>query len=403
MTQTIYKKIVLQIFDRMKKGRLDFSIVGGENYHFGQGDEIIADLRVNDKRFFKRLVLYGEIGLGEAYMDGIWETSDLTKIISFLIMNMAHVPKTSLSARLTNPTNFLKIINRFGRLLKPNTLKGAKKNIAAHYDLSNDFYKTFLDPSMTYSCALFTNDNHSLEQAQQEKFDSLCHSIKLNSGDHVLEIGCGWGGFAVYAAKKYGCKITGITISTEQYNYALQRVKDAGLEKQIDIRFEDYRKVTGKFDKVVSIEMIEAVGHKYFGSYFGKINSVLKKNGVLGLQAIITPDSHYERYRKDVGWIQKHIFPGGLLPSIGIINHTINKTGNLNLYALKEMGLSYAKTLKNWYENFEANLTDIKILGFSDRFIRKWEYYLCSCEASFLQRDINVVQMVYARPNNPDF
>ncbi|MEJ2595543.1 MAG: cyclopropane-fatty-acyl-phospholipid synthase [bacterium] len=253
---------------------------------------------------------------------------------------------------------------------------------------------------MTYSCAYFEEDKLSLEQAQSRKYDRLCRETGLQKGDRVLEIGCGWGGFAIHAASNYDCHVTGITISREQYNYARSRVEKAGLENSVEIVFEDYRRITGKFDRIVSIEMIEAVGHKYLETYFRKITDLLKPDGVLGLQAIIIPDNRYEEYRKSVDWLQKHIFPGGLLPSVAKINDSINRVGNLNLYSLKEMGLSYAGTLRHWFNNFNHNLEAINKLGFDEIFLKKWEYYLCCCEASFLQRNINVVQMVYARPNN---
>ncbi len=403
MRQSIYRKIVLKLLGKMKLGKLHFTIMNNETHVFGEGDEVVADIRVNDESFFKRIVLYGDVGLGEAFMDKLWETSDITKVASWFILNISHLPDMSGSTGSPNPINLLKISNRILHALRPNSLKGARKNITAHYDLSNEFFSHFLDPTMTYSSALFPEENISLQQAQKQKYDSLCQSIKLSKEDHVFEIGCGWGGFAIHAAQNYGCKVTGITISEKQFKLATERVKAEQLEGQVDIVLEDYRRVKGKYDKVVSIEMIEAVGHKYFKQYFEKINELLKPQGVFGLQAIIIPDSRYDAYRKSIGWIQKHIFPGGLLPSVGKINQSVNLTSDLSLYSLKEMGNSYAQTLRNWYKNFQDNLSSVKELGFDETFIRKWEYYLCCCEASFLQRNINVVQMVYARPNNSSF
>jgi cyclopropane-fatty-acyl-phospholipid synthase len=315
---------------------------------------------------------------------------------------MTHLPSVSGAKKVFSPINLLKLSNRIQHVFKPNSVEGSRKNIAAHYDLNNDFFKLFLDRTMTYSCALFDDQSESLEQGQTDKYERLCKQIRLKAADHVLEIGCGWGGFAVHAASKYNCRITGITISKEQYEFAKERIGKAGLEDRVEIVFEDYRKVQGQFDKIVSIEMIEAVGHRYFKSYFGKINQLLKPNGILGLQAIIIPDSRYDEYRKSVDWLQKHIFPGGLLPSVAKINESINLTGTMNLYGFKEMGLNYAKTLRHWLNNFNDNVASVRKLGFDEIFIRKWEYYLCCCEASFLQRNINVVQMIYARPNNSD-
>ena len=403
ISNPIYRKIVAGLLNRMKKGKLTITENGRSNLVFGNGNEVEADIHVNDPQFFKRIVLYADVGFGESYMLNEWETSNLTGVISFMIGNIEYIPTMSDTRKVFNPINLLKISNRLQHVFKPNSLKGSLKNISKHYDLSNDFFSRFLDPTMTYSSALFLDKDDSLEKAQIQKYDSLCRATKLTQNDHLLEIGCGWGGFAMHAARKYGCKVTGITISREQFHLAKERIKKAGLEKQIEILFEDYRKIRGKFDKIISIEMIEAVGHKYFNAYFRKINQLLKSDGVLGLQAIIVPDSRYNQYRKDIGWIQKHIFPGGLLPSIAKINESINSVGNLNLYNLKEMGLSYAQTLKNWFNNFHNNLNFIQELGFDEPFVRKWEFYLCSCEASFLLRNINVVQMVYARPNNPNF
>jgi len=253
---------------------------------------------------------------------------------------------------------------------------------------------------MTYSCGYFKQNENTLQEAQANKYDRLCESVKLNSNDHVLEIGCGWGGFAVHAAKKYGCKVTGITISKEQYDYAIQRIKKEGLENRVNIVLEDYRKIKGSFDKIISIEMLEAVGHKYLNAYFKKCHEVLKKDGVLGLQVIISPDSRYNALKNSVDWIQKHIFPGSLLPSVAAMNKAINDTGDMTLFSLNEMGLNYARTLATWRENFNNKIIEVKKLGFDDPFIRKWNYYLSYCEAAFAARNINVVQLVYSRPNN---
>lgn len=403
MQQSFYRKIVFRLLNNMQEGRLVLTLGESEKYEFGNGNEVNADISVNDERFFKRIVLHGDIGFGEAYMERLWDTSNLTNVISWMIMNINNLPGMSGSQKRFNPINLLRLYDKFIQRLKPNSLDGSRKNISAHYDLSNDFFQTFLDPTMTYSSALFNNQSESLEEAQRNKYESLCQSLKLSGKDHVLEIGCGWGGFAIYAASNYGSKVTGITISQEQYTHAKELVESAGLEDKIEILFKDYRKVEGKFDKIVSIEMIEAVGHKYFYQYFKKISEVLKPGGVLGLQAIIIADNRYEQYRKGADWIRKHIFPGGLLPSINKINEMVTQTSSMNLYSLKEMGVSYATTLRNWFTNFHNNLPTVSSLGFDETFIRKWEYYLCSCEASFKERNINVVQMIYAHPNNPEF
>jgi cyclopropane-fatty-acyl-phospholipid synthase len=253
---------------------------------------------------------------------------------------------------------------------------------------------------MTYSAAYFKEEGISLPQAQTEKYDRLCRQLNLKPTDHILEIGSGWGGNAIHIAKNYGCKVTTATISEEQYKLAKERVEKENLSEKVEVILQDYRLLEGKFDKIVSIEMLEAVGHKFLDVYFKKCSDLLKKDGILAIQVITCPDSRYESLKNGVDWIQKHIFPGSLLPSVGAINKAINSTSDLTLMDLKEMGLDYAKTLQHWKEQFNSNLADVKKLGFDERFIRKWNYYFCYCEAAFEMRNINVMQMVYARPNN---
>lgn len=403
MSGGIYQRLVLRMLQKMQSGELTLTLPDSTVVKIGDGEGTPADMTINDPAFFKQAVLYGDVGFGEAYMEKRWDTKNLTNLITWFIQNLEHLPSLSGAKKVFSPHNLLKISNRIFHILRPNSIKGSRSNISRHYDLSNDFFRHFLDSSMTYSSAFFTRPEQSLEQAQLEKYEQICRSTGISANDHVLEIGCGWGGFAEHAAKKYGCRVTGVTISKEQFEFARARILKEKLQDKVDILLEDYRNLKGKFDKVVSIEMIEAVGHKYFPVYFSKINNLLKADGVLGLQAIIIPDSRYDEYRKGVDWIQKHIFPGGLLPSIGVINKTVSKVSDLYLQQLREFGLSYGKTLNLWYGNLFSNLDKIKSLGFDDTFIRKWEYYLCYCEAAFNTRNINVVQMVYTRPNNQKF
>jgi cyclopropane-fatty-acyl-phospholipid synthase len=255
---------------------------------------------------------------------------------------------------------------------------------------------------MTYSSAYFYKDGLSLQQAQLAKYDRLCRQLQLKPTDHVLEIGSGWGGNAIYIAKQYGCRVTSLTISEEQLKMARERALADGVAHKVEFILKDYRLADGHFDKIVSIEMLEAVGDTYLDVYFKKCHQLLKKNGILALQVITCPDSRYEGLKKGVDWIQKHIFPGSLLPSVAAINSAINRTGDLTMVDLKEMGLHYANTLRSWYDRFNSNLSHVKALGFDEHFIRKWNYYLCYCEAAFAMRNINVMQMVYARPNNTD-
>jgi cyclopropane-fatty-acyl-phospholipid synthase len=253
---------------------------------------------------------------------------------------------------------------------------------------------------MTYSSAYFKEEGMTLEQAQLAKYGRLCRKMHLKPEDHVLEIGSGWGGNAIYMAKNYGCRVTTVTISEEQYRLSKEKIRKENLGSKIEVQLMDYRKLSGTYDKIVSIEMLEAVGADYYNEYFSKCSQLLKRNGILALQVITCPDSRFESIKKGVDWIQKHIFPGSLLPSVGAINLSINKTGDLTLVDLKDIGLHYAHTLATWHKAFNAKLEEVKKLGFDENFIRKWNYYLCYCEAAFAMRNINVMQMIYTRPNN---
>ncbi|HXC06878.1 MAG TPA: cyclopropane-fatty-acyl-phospholipid synthase family protein, partial [Bacteroidia bacterium] len=314
--------------------------------------------------------------------------------------NIEHTPGLSGSKTQAAAVNVLRLFNKLFHRRRANNLDGARKNIAEHYDLHNDFFALFLDPSMTYSSALFREEGMNLQEAQMAKYERLALQLKLQPGDHVLEIGSGWGGNAIYMARNYGCRVTSITISEEQLKLARQRVQEAGLTDRVSIELQDYRLLEGSFDKIISIEMLEAVGHEFLESYFQRCHELLNKGGLLALQVITCPDSRYESLRKGVDWIQKHVFPGTLLPSVGAINKAINKTGDLSLVDLKDIGLHYARTLSTWHANFNQQLDNVRKLGFDEQFIRKWNYYLCYCEAAFRMRNIQVMQMVYSRPNN---
>jgi cyclopropane-fatty-acyl-phospholipid synthase len=401
-TGSFYQRIVMQSLRQMTLGCLHLELPDGTRTVIGQsGEKVSAEVRIVRWSFFKRCVLFGDIGFGEAYMDGDWETEDITKVISWFILNIENSPAMSGSRAKKLLINLLGWQNRIGHLLNWNSLDISRRNISFHYDLGNDFYKLFLDPTMTYSSALFTGTAQTLEHAQIAKYDRLCRVLRLRPEDHLLEIGSGWGGFSLHAAKNYGCKITTVTISQEQYNYARQLFQKENLAGQIEIKLQDYRKLTGSFDKIVSIEMLEAVGDEYLETYFAKCHEVLKPGGLLALQMITCPDSRQASLRKNVDWIQKHIFPGSLLLSIHRVNEALRRTGDLFLHDLKDLGLSYAETLKRWRIGFNQNEDMIRTLRFDTRFIRKWNYYLSYCEAAFAMRNISVVQAVYTRPNNP--
>ena len=399
--RTIYENILLDLLLRMPFGSMRFELPNGEVINIGNGEgNVSANIRIKNSRFFKRCILYGDIGFGESYVDGDWETDNITNVIKWFLLNIEHASSISGSKTKNFALNILKFYNKIYHWNRANSVNGARKNISDHYDLNNHFFQMFLDPSMTYSSAYFLKDDMSLEQAQCAKYDRLCQQLQLKASDHVLEIGSGWGGNAIYMAKNYGCKVTTITISEEQYRFAKEKIANENLSDKVTVQLMDYRYIQGHFDKIVSIEMLEAVGHKFLDVYFKKCHDLLKKDGILAMQVITCPDSRYESLRKSVDWIQKHIFHGTLLPSIAAINYSINRTGDLHLHDLKDLGLDYEKTLSIWNRNFNDQLDKARSLGFNDTFIRKWNYYLSYCEAAFAMRNITNVQLVYRRPNN---
>ena len=397
---SFYQDVVLGFLLKMDKGTLYLTLQDGETLKIGNGGDITANIVVNSDEFYKRCILFGDIGFGEAYVDGLWDTDNITNVIKWVLLNIENAPGLSGSKTKAMALNLLKLFNRITHFKRSNTVDGSRKNISEHYDLNNNFFASFLDPTMTYSSAYFYKDGLSLEEAQFAKYERLCRQLCLKPTDHVLEIGSGWGGNAIYMAKHYGCKVTSLTISEEQAKLARQRVEAEGLTGRVEILLQDYRLMEGKFDKIVSIEMLEAVGAAFLDVYFRQVDNLLKKNGIIAIQVITCPDSRYDCLRKGVDWIQKHIFPGSLLPSVGAINNAINRTSDLTLVDLKDIGTDYATTLKLWYDQFNANLSKARYLGFDDAFIRKWNYYLCYCEAAFAMRNINVMHLVYARPNN---
>lgn len=397
-----YQSLLLRVFASLTKGRLRLELPDGSVREFGQTEALVsARISVRNPAFFQKCVLYGDVGFGESYVDGDWETNSIERVIAWAIANVNHLPSMSGTKARTLFFNILKGYNQIQHWLRPNSLETSRRNIAEHYDLGNAFYGIWLDPSMTYSSARYTAPNQSLEDAQFSKYDALCQKLRLQPADHVLEIGSGWGGFSLHAAKNYGCRVTTITISEAQFKMARQRFEAAGLADRIQILLQDYRHLSGSFDKIVSIEMMEALGDKYLQTYISKLNNLLKPEGLIGLQFITVPDRRHAQLRRGVDWIQKHIFPGSLLLSLGRVNDAFNRTSDLTLHELEDLGASYAKTLHVWWERFNAKLDAVGALGFDSRFIRKWNYYLQYCEAAFAMRNISVVQAVYTRPNNP--
>lgn len=399
---TFPERIVLSLFGKFTQGGLSLSYPDGRSLHFGEeGEPITARITLNDPaEFFKRCTFYGNIGMGEAYTDGLWDTPDIAAVISWFALNMTALQGDDSDSSTLPGVNLLKLVNWFRHLKRSNTVETSRRNIAEHYDLGNEFYSLWLDETMTYSSARFTPETATLAEAQSEKYDALCRKLQLKPTDHVLEIGCGWGGFSHHAAQNYGCKVTAVTISGAQAAYARKRIEKAGLSDLVEIRIQDYRHITGTFDKIASIEMLEAVGHKFHESFFAKCHEVMAPHGLLGMQYITVPDNRYKSLTKGVDWIQKVIFPGSLLLSVGRINEVLNSTGNMFLHHLEDLGADYARTLSTWHENFNARLDEIRPLGFDEPFIRTWNYYLKYCEAGFATRNISVVQAIYTRPNN---
>lgn len=397
------EKLVLGLLNKMPLKKLRMEYPDGTVHEFGDPEsEVSASVKINDREeFFKRCAYYGNVGMGEAYTDGVWDTPDIRAVISWFILNMEALQGSDTSSDKLPGVGLLKVINWFRHLKRANTIETSRKNIADHYDLGNEFYSLWLDKTMTYSCAKFENPNATFEDAQTAKYDALCQKLQLTADDHVLEIGCGWGGFGCHAASKYGCKVTGVTISEEQAKYARQRVKDAGLEDKFEILIQDYRHIKGQFDKIVSIEMIEAVGDKFHKPFFAKCHEVLAPEGLLAIQMITVPDNRYKSLTKGVDWIQKVIFPGSLLMSIGRVHDVLAKTSDMFLHDLEDFGSYYVQTLGQWHEHFNANLEKLSDLGFDTSFIRTWNYYLKYCQAGFATRNISVVQALYTRPNNP--
>ena len=397
----LMRRLVLRQLAHLRHGRMRLELPGGVAVTLGSAAAGGATVKVRDEDFFRRIVLSADIGFAEGYMDGIWETDDLRGVIGFFLENIEDAPGLSGSRRGAVALGLLRAADRLGHLLRPNSTATAPRNISEHYDLSNDFFRLFLDESMMYSSARFRTGRETLAEAQREKNESLCRLLRLGPADHVIEIGTGWGGFAIHAASTRGCRVTSLTLSKAQRDLAVERIAAAGLAGRVEVRLEDFRDHRGLYDKCVSIEMMEALGHAYLPAFAESVGRFLRPRGLAAFQYITCPDSRYESFRKGVDFIQKHIFPGSLLLSVNRVNQLMTERGGFQLHALEDFGPDYARTLDAWCQAFESNLPAVRALGFDERFIRKWRLYFRYCEAAFTHRNIGVVQALYTRPNNP--
>lgn len=391
------KAKILQRLCKLQRGQLTI-IDGAEKHVFGchaGTSSINVTIHVHDARFYGEIAFGGSIGAGEAYMLGYWTTDNLTEVIRLMCINQSVMDTLEGGYQwLTRP--LLKVLH----WLNSNTTEGSRKNIAAHYDLGNDMFALFLDPTMMYSSAMFNAETNTLQAASELKLKTICDKLDLKPSDHVIEIGTGWGGFAIYAASHYGCQVTSTTISKQQFELAKMQVSAAGLDDKVTLLLEDYRHLQGQYDKLVSIEMVEAVGYQFYDTYFSKVSKLLKPDGLALIQAITIADQRYENAKSSVDFIQRYIFPGSCIPSNTAMLNSITKVSDLRLFDLEDIGPHYATTLKLWRENFFKHIFEVRKLGYSEEFIKMWEFYLCYCEGGFAERALGDVHLLLAKPDN---
>jgi len=389
------KSQILGHLSHLATGKLTLIDAHQTCFYGDSGHDLHAVIHIHDQRFYGEIAFGGSIGAGEAYMLGYWSTDNLTDVIRIMCLN--HSVMDSLEGGyqwLTKP------VMRILHWLNSNTAEGSRKNIAAHYDLGNEMFQLFLDPTMMYSSAMFNHTTGNLQQASELKLKTICDKLDLKPTDHVIEIGTGWGGFSIYAARNYGCKVTTTTISEQQFQLAKARVQAAGLESNITLLLDDYRHLQGQYDKLVSIEMIEAVGYQFYDTYFSKVSALLKPDGLALIQAITIADQRYDSARKSVDFIQRYIFPGSCIPSNTAMLNSITGKTDLRLFDLEDIGTHYATTLRMWRESFLANISKVRTLGYSEEFIKMWEFYLCYCEGGFEERALGNVHLLLAKPAN---
>ena len=388
----VARTFVLRALGRFPSSGMVLHEPDGTRVRIGQ-QPAEAEIRVVDWRVYRMLFTGGGLGAAEAYMEGLWASDDLVAVVRFFAANV--VPMQQLDRGLAR---MLKPLRLMLHTLNRNSIRGSRRNISAHYDLGNSFFSLFLDPTMMYSSAIYREQDVSLDQAAVDKLDLVCRKLDLAAHHHLLEIGTGWGGMAIHAAKHYGCRVTTTTISREQYEYACEAVRREGLEHLVTVLDQDYRDLSGKYDRIVSIEMIEAVGHQFLPTYFHALQSLLKEDGKLVLQAITIPDQRYDYALRNVDFIKRYIFPGGFLPSVAeMCRHFASRT-ELVVTGIEDIGLDYARTLNDWRIRFLDNLDQVRAQGFDERFCRMWDYYLAYCEGAFRERAISTVQLVAAAP-----
>jgi cyclopropane-fatty-acyl-phospholipid synthase len=395
----IYRLVKSAVIGRLAKleyGSLTL-IDGDDCRRFGKSrhGEPHLTLTIHDPAAWLDVACSGGLGAGEAYMAGRWHCDDLTGLVQLFLRN----PQVMYGLN-GGAGSIMSWVNRAWHALRRNTLKGSRRNIAAHYDLGNELFELFLDDTMMYSCAIFEHPQATLKQASVAKLDRVCRKLDLQPGDHLLEIGSGWGGLAIHAARHYGCRVTTTTISREQYSLAVERVERAGLSDRVTVLCEDYRKLKGHYDKLVSIEMIEAVGHNYFNAYFEKCSELLKADGLMLLQSITIAEQRYAAAKRSVDFIQRYIFPGGCLPSVAVLGDAVARNTDMRIRDLEDIGPHYATTLQHWRQRFLSRLEAVRACGYPDEFIRMWEYYLCYCEGGFRERAIGTVQVLLGKPLN---
>lgn len=388
----LYKKIIHQRLSQIKDAHI--IIKDGKSINkYGKPGNLSAKINILDSVFYKNIILGGTIGASESFIRGEWSSPNLTNVIRVLARNTEAQDKLeNLFTLLSQP--FLKVMHK----LNENSVRGSKKNISRHYDLSNDFFSLFLDKNMMYSSAIYKSRKTSLEDASTNKLDVICKKLNLKKTDHVIEIGTGWGGFAIYAAKNYGCKVTTTTVSIEQYKFSKQKIKEAGLGKKIKVLLKDYRLLKGQYDKLVSIEMIEAVGYQFYDEYFKIIGQLLKNDGEALIQAITIKDQRYSKAIQSVDFIQKYIFPGSCIPSITAIQNSLTSSTDLVINDIRDIGHHYARTLADWRKRFLKNKQEIRKLGFDDKFLRMWLFYFAYCEGGFEEKVISDIHLHITKP-----